>query len=66
MIITLTDPDGVKFDVEALLIDEINGGTLTEIVMNNKEHIKCKESASFVMARIIASKFRNDETEAQD
>lgn len=57
MIITLTDPDGVKFDVEALLIDEINGGTLTEIVLMSKERVLCKESASFVMARIIASKF---------
>ena len=57
MIITLTDPDGVKFDVESHLIDEVNGGTLTEIVLMSKERLLCKESASFVMARIIASKF---------
>ena len=57
MIITLTDPDGIKFDVEALLIDEINGGPVTEIVLMSKERLQCKESASFVMTRIIASKF---------
>ena len=55
MKITLTDPDGVKFDLETLLIDEVNGGIFTDIVLTTKEHVQCKESASFVMARIIAS-----------
>ena len=57
MKITLTDPDGVKFELETLLIDEVNGGIFTDIVLTTKEHVQCKESASFVMARIIASKF---------
>ena len=61
MIITLTDPDGVKFDLETLLIDEVNGGILTDIVLTTKEHVKCKESASFVMTRIIAAKFKGVE-----
>lgn len=57
MKITLTDPDGIKFDIEANAIDEVNGGPVTEIVLMSKERLQCKESASFVMARIIASKF---------
>ena len=57
MKITLTDPDGIKFDVETNVIDEVNGGPVTEIVLMSKERLQCRESASFVMTRIIASKF---------
>lgn len=59
MIITLTDKDGIRFDVNAFTIDEVHGSPLgTELKMTTGETIICKESASKVMLLIVAAKFR--------
>ena len=46
MIITLTDKDGIRFDVNTLAIDEVHGSPGgTELIMSTGETITCKESA---------------------
>jgi len=58
MIITLTDKDGVEFNVEALFINEVHKkGFKTEIIMQTGEKFICNESASKVMKAILESKF---------
>jgi hypothetical protein len=58
MIITLTDRDGVIFDINSALIAEIHGSGLgAELILETGESVYCKESASMVMKRIIESNF---------
>lgn len=58
MIITLTDKDGVQFNVNTLSIDEVHGSPLgTELKMATGETINCKESASKVMQMIVSAQF---------
>lgn len=58
MIITLTDKDGIRFDVNTLAIEEVHGSPCgTELIMSTGETITCKESASKVMSMIVQSKF---------
>lgn len=58
MKITLTDKDGIRFDVNTLAIEEVHGSPLgTELIMSTGETIYCKESASKVMQMIVAAQF---------
>lgn len=58
MIITLTDKDGVRFDVNAFTINEVHGSPGgTELILSTGETITCKESASKVMQMIVAAQF---------
>ena len=58
MIITLTDKDGILFDVNTLAIDEVHGSPSgTELILSTGETITCKESASKVMQMIVSSQF---------
>lgn len=58
MIITLTDKDGIKYDINTLLIEEVHGSPLgTELILSTGETLRCKESASMVMSMIVAAKF---------
>ena len=58
MIITLTDKDGIRFDVNTFTIDEVHGSPNgTELILSTGETICCKESASKVMQMIVAAKF---------
>ena len=58
MIITLTDKDGIRFDVNTLAVEEVHGSPLgTELIMATGETIICKESASKVMSLIVKAKF---------
>lgn len=58
MIITLTDKDGVQFNVNTLSIDEVHGSPSgTELILSTGETITCKESASKVMQMIVSAKF---------
>lgn len=58
MIITLTDKDGIRFDVNALAIEEIHGSPLgTELILATGEILHCKESASKVMSLIVSAQF---------
>jgi len=58
MIITLTDKDGIRFDVNTLAVEEVHGSLLgTELIMATGETIRCKESASKVMSLIVKAKF---------
>lgn len=54
MIITLTDKDGVCFDIDALIIKEVHGSPKnTELVLSTGEKIYCLEPALTVMKMII-------------
>lgn len=58
MIITLTDKDGIRFDVNTMAIDEVHGSPGgTELILSTGETICCKESASKVMQMIVAAQF---------
>lgn len=58
MIITLTDKDGIRFDVNTLAVEEVHGSPRgTELIMSTGETITCKESASKVMSMIVQAKF---------
>ena len=58
MTITLTDKDGIRFDVNTFTIDEVHGSPNgTELILSTGETIRCKESASKVMQIIVAAKF---------
>ena len=58
MIITLTDKDGIRFDINTLIIDEVHGSSNgTEIILSTGETVWCKESASKVMSMIVQAKF---------
>ena len=58
MIITLTDKDGIRFDVNTFTIDEVHGSPGgTELILSTGETIICKESASKVMSLIVAAQF---------
>lgn len=58
MIITLTDKDGIRFDVNTLTIDEVHGSPGgTELILSTGETITCKESASKVMQMIVSAQF---------
>lgn len=58
MIITLTDKDGICFDVNTFAIDEVHGSPNgTELILSTGETIRCKESASKVMQMIVAAQF---------
>ena len=58
MIITLTDKDGIRFDVNTLAINEVHGSSGgTELILSTGETIICKESASKVMQMIVSAKF---------
>ena len=58
MTITLTDRDGVRFDVDTRLIDEVNSSPKgTEIVLGDGERISCTESALYVMQSIVRSEY---------
>ena len=58
MIITLTDKDGIRFDVNTMAIDEVRGSLGgTELILSTGETIRCKESASKVMSMIVAAQF---------
>ena len=58
MYITLTDKDGIQFNVNTLLINEVNkiGGN-TVIFLDTGETIECIESPSKVWKMIIDVKF---------
>ena len=58
MIITLTDKDGIRFDVNTLVVDEVYGSPSgTKLKLSTGETISCKESASKVMSLIVKGKF---------
>jgi uncharacterized protein YlzI (FlbEa/FlbD family) len=58
MTITLTDKDGIRFDVNTLTINEVHGSPLgTELILSTGETIRCMESASKVMQMIISAQF---------
>lgn len=58
MIITLTDKDGIRFDVNTLVVDEVYGSPSgTKLKLSTGETITCKESASKVMQMIVAAQF---------
>lgn len=58
MTITLTDKDGIRFDVNTLTINEVHGSPLgTELILSTGETIRCKESASKVMQMIVSAQF---------
>lgn len=58
MIITLTDKDGIRFDVNTFTIDEVHGSPLgTELILATGEILHCKESASKVMSLIVSAQF---------
>lgn len=58
MIITLTDKDGINFDLNTLLIEEVHGSPLgTEVILSTGETVHCKESASMVMNMIVQASF---------
>ncbi len=58
MIITLTDKDGIRFDVNTFAIDEVHGSPNgTELILSTGETIRCKESASKVMQMIVSAQF---------
>lgn len=58
MIITLTDKDGICFDVNTLAIEEVHGSPNgTELILSTGETICCKESASKVMQMIVSAQF---------
>ena len=58
MIITLTDKDGIRFDVNTFTIDEVHGSPGgTELILSTGETICCKESASKVMSLIVSAQF---------
>lgn len=58
MIITLTDKDGIRFNINTLIIDEVHGSSNgTEIILSTGETVRCKESASKVMSMIVQAKF---------
>ena len=58
MTITLTDKDGVRFDVYAFTINEVHGSPLgTELILSTGEKIYCRESASKVMQMIVSAQF---------
>ena len=58
MIITLTDKDGIRFDVNTFTIDEVHGSPGgTELILSTGETIRCKESASKVMSLIVSAQF---------
>lgn len=58
MIITLTDKDGIRFDVNTLAIEEVRGSPCgTELILSTGETITCKESASKVMQMIVSAQF---------
>lgn len=58
MIITLIDADGISFDLNTLLIEEIIGrGFRTELVLTTGEHLFCSESSTKIMKKIIDAEF---------
>lgn len=58
MKITLTDRDGIRFDIDTILIEEVHGSANgTEVILSTGEAILCKESASLVMKMCVDAKF---------
>lgn len=49
MKITLTDPDGIKFEIESFLINKVNSGRPTEILLDTGETVYCLEDITTVM-----------------
>lgn len=67
MKITLTDRDGIKFDVEVFLINTIRekiGGA--EITLDTGEVLHCKESAITVYQLLINTRLGLNEKELND
>lgn len=56
--ITLTDRDGIFFNLSTQLIEEIHGvPSGTELVLNTGEKVYCKEHVLRVLQMISAVKF---------
>lgn len=57
MKITLTDRDGIQFDVDTEFITEVNGSDRADIILATGEKVKCEESALAIMQMLMAAKF---------
>lgn len=57
MKITLTDPDGIKFEIESFLINKVNSGSPTEILLDTGEKLYCKEDITVVMKKAVMHYF---------
>lgn len=57
MIITLTDPDGVRFQLDTVLIDQVTSGSPTQIKLVTGEAVSCLEDIVTVMHAAVQGYF---------
>lgn len=58
MILTLTDKNGIKFDIDDSWIEEIHGTISgTRLILKTGEAILCREHQSTVLKMIVSAKF---------
>lgn len=53
MMITVTDPDGIEYDVDVDLIDSVNFGEVTEIFMRTGEILHCIENYKQFCRKVV-------------
>lgn len=53
MMITVTDPDGIEYDVDVELIESVNFGKVTEIFMHTGEILHCIETYKQFCRKVV-------------
>lgn len=53
MMITVTDPDGIEYDVDVELIELVNFGEVTEIFMQTGENLHCIENYKQFCRKVV-------------
>lgn len=53
MMITVTDPDGIEYDVDVDLINSVNFGEVTEIFMQTGENLHCIENYKQFCRKVV-------------